>query len=108
MKITNNTKRDVSTLSKTLKSFIPYAQKRLEYDKPFEIIFETDEEKLSFYQEVGTARVIKMVTKANEKNPDGEVINEENWAKLPTTLRYQISNKILGVEQEASENFTSG
>ena len=44
MKITNNTNRDISTLSKTLESFVPYAQKRLEYDKSFEIIFETDEE----------------------------------------------------------------
>ncbi len=74
----------------------------------FDKVFKSDEEKLSFYQEIGTQRVIKMVTKANEKNPDGVVLDEENWAKLPTTLRYQISNKILGVEQEASENFTSG
>jgi len=44
MKITNNTNRDVSTLTKTLESFVPYAQKRLEYDKPFQIVFESDEE----------------------------------------------------------------
>ena len=44
MKITNNTNRDISTLSKTLESFVPYAQKRLEYDKPFQIVFESDEE----------------------------------------------------------------
>ena len=74
----------------------------------FDKVFESDEEKLSFYQEVGTQRVLKMVKKANEKNPDGVVLNEENWEKLPTTLRYQISNKILGVEQEVSENFTKG
>ena len=44
MKITNNTSRDMSVLTKTLESFIPYAQKRLEYDKPFQIVFESDEE----------------------------------------------------------------
>mgnify|MGYP003152505191 FL=1 len=74
----------------------------------FDKVFDSDEEKLSFYQKIGTERVMKMIAKANEKNPDGVVLNEENWVQLPTTLRYQISNKILGVEQEASENFTSG
>jgi hypothetical protein len=44
MKITNNTNRDMSVLTKTLESFIPYAQKRLEYDRPFQIVFESDEE----------------------------------------------------------------
>jgi len=44
MKITNNTNRDISTLTKTLESFVPYAQQRLEYDKPFQIVFESDEE----------------------------------------------------------------
>ena len=44
MKIINNTNRDISTLTKTLESFVPYAQKRLEYDKPFQIVFESDEE----------------------------------------------------------------
>ena len=34
----------MSVLTKTLESFIPYAQKRLEYDKPFQIVFESDEE----------------------------------------------------------------
>ena len=74
----------------------------------FDKVFDSDEEKLSFYQKIGTERVLKMISKANEKNPDGVVLDEENSAQLPTTLRYQISNKILGVEQEASENFTSG
>jgi len=74
----------------------------------FDKVFDSEEEKLAFYQEIGNERVSKMIGKANEKNPDGEVLNPENWAKLPTTLRYQISNKILGVEQATSENFTSG
>jgi hypothetical protein len=47
-----------------------------------------------------------MVSKANEKNPDGPCISEEQWKLLPTTLRYSISNKILGVESEVKENFT--
>ncbi len=74
----------------------------------FDKVFDSEEEKLAFYQEIGNERVSKMIAKANEKNPDGEVLNTDNWAKLPTTLRYQISNSILGVEQATSENFTSG
>lgn len=65
-----------------------------------------EEEKMGLYQEIGAARVAKMLSKANEKNPDGPCISEEQWVLLPTTLRYQISNKILGVEEVAEANFT--
>tara|TARA_R110002110_G_scaffold155793_2_gene350377 strand:+ start:124 stop:936 length:813 start_codon:yes stop_codon:yes gene_type:complete len=44
MKISNNTNRDMSILTKTLESFIPYTQERLGYDKPFQVFFESDEE----------------------------------------------------------------
>ena len=64
-----------------------------------------EEEKMAIYQEIGSNRVVKMLEKANEKNPDGPVISTEQWALLPTTLRYAISNSILGVEEEAKENF---
>ena len=70
--------------------------------------FENDEEKMAFYQEIGTARVLKMITKANEKLPDGTLVNEESWKKLPTTLRYAIANKIMGINVELRENFTMG
>ena len=46
-----------------------------------------------------------MISKANEKNPDGPIISEEQWAHIPTTLRYNISNKILGAEELAQANF---
>jgi|TARA_R110002012_G_scaffold107538_1_gene249498 hypothetical protein len=66
----------------------------------------TEDEKMGYFQELGSERVFKMITKANEKNPDGPCISEEQWKLLPTTLRYQITNKILGVESEVKENFT--
>jgi len=44
MKIINNTSRDISNLTKTLESFIPYTQERLGYDKPFQLFFESDVE----------------------------------------------------------------
>mgnify|MGYP003660390080 FL=1 len=66
----------------------------------------SEEEKMGYYQELGSARVFRMIAKATEKNPDGPCISEEQWNLLPTTLRYQITNQILGVEQEVKENFT--
>ena len=65
-----------------------------------------EEDKMAIYQEIGSSRVKKMLVKANEKNPEGPCLSTDLWDKLPTTLRYNISNKILGVQQEVSENFT--
>mgnify|MGYP005818689477 FL=1 len=64
-----------------------------------------EDEKMSMYQEIGSRRVEAMLLKANEKNPDGPCISNEQWVLLPTTLRYAISNKILGVEAQVQENF---
>ena len=66
----------------------------------------TEEEKMELYQKIGSDRCLKMIEKANSKNPEGETLNAAAWAALPTTLRYQIANKILGVEGEVKENFT--
>jgi len=65
----------------------------------------TEEEKMAYYTELGGKRILAMISKANEKNPSGAAISEENWSLLPTTLRYQISNQIMGIEQESRENF---
>tara|TARA_R100001594_G_scaffold149170_2_gene206227 strand:- start:1634 stop:1996 length:363 start_codon:yes stop_codon:yes gene_type:complete len=64
-----------------------------------------EDERMGVYQEIGSKRVYKMIEKANEKNPDGPVITSEQWSGLPTTLRYAITNEILGAEQEAQEDF---
>tara|TARA_Y100000310_G_scaffold338228_1_gene427294 strand:+ start:3894 stop:4256 length:363 start_codon:yes stop_codon:yes gene_type:complete len=64
-----------------------------------------EEEKMGLYQEIGSQRVLKMILKANEKNPDGPLIAEKQWSLLPTTLRYTIANKILGVEELAQVSF---
>ena len=64
-----------------------------------------EEEKMALYQEIGSNRVIKMLQKANDKEPDGPAIMAEQWILLPTTLRYNITNKILGVEDDAKQNF---
>ena len=49
-----------------------------------------------------------MIEKANKKNPEGTSLTKEHWEKLPTTLKYTIANKVIGLEQDAAENFTIG
>ena len=49
-------------------------------------------------------RVIAMMKKAEDKNPEGQVLVLDQWKNLPTNLRYNIQNKILG----AGTNFQSG
>ena len=64
-----------------------------------------EEEKMQLYQEIGANRVFKMILKANDKNPEGPCIHQEQWELLPTTLRYTIANEILGLEGITRENF---
>ena len=65
----------------------------------------SEEDKMAMYTELGGKRILAMLEKANEKNPDEPCITKDHWGLLPTTLRYQISNEIMGVEQESRENF---
>ena len=65
----------------------------------------SDEEKMAYYTDIGGKRILAMLEKANEKIPDGPCISKEHWALLPTTLRYNISNKIMGIEQDTKESF---
>lgn len=65
----------------------------------------SEEDKMAYYTEIGGNRILAMLEKANDKSPDGPTISKDNWKLLPTTLRYQISNQIMGVEQESRENF---
>tara|TARA_R100001443_G_scaffold90038_1_gene96528 strand:- start:57 stop:434 length:378 start_codon:yes stop_codon:yes gene_type:complete len=70
--------------------------------------FENEEERMTYYQELGTMRVLKMIEKANEKVPENKLLDSETWSKLPTTLRYAIANKIMAINAEVRENFTMG
>jgi hypothetical protein len=63
-----------------------------------------EEEKNEYYSQLATEKVIKMIEKANVKNPDGALITTESWPKLPTTLKYQVSSKVMGTE-ETNVNF---
>lgn len=55
----------------------------------------TEEEKNSHYAAIAGNRVLAMIKKANEKRPDGAFIIESSWRKLPTSLRWKISNMVM-------------
>ena len=67
--------------------------------------FKNEAEQNEYYQKIGTERVLKMILKANEKAPDSATITEDNWNQLPTTLKYTIANKVIGMEQDTAANF---
>ncbi len=66
----------------------------------------SEAEQTEYYKKLAAERVMAMIHKGNEKEPETVTINMENWGSLPTTLRWNISSIILGATQ--SENFTSG
>jgi hypothetical protein len=55
-----------------------------------------EEDKTKLYTQIGSAKVIAMIEKANGLNPDGTTVDKESWELLPSTLRYNISNVVLG------------
>ena len=70
-----------------------------ESEEPKILILDDDmaeEEKNDRYIELGKERTLLMMKKADEKNPDGISLIPV-WDKLPSTLKYQISNIIMGV-----------
>ena len=68
----------------------------------------TEQEKQDWATDAGIERILAMIKKANDKNPDGVTLTEENWSTVPVTLRYQITSEILSYQQEVTENFTTG
>ena len=63
---------------------------------------ESEEEKNAYYSELANKKILKMIEKANEKNPDGTFIDSEVWSKIPTSLKYRISAKVMGTETEVN------
>ena len=69
------------------------------------------EEQNEYYREIASQRVSRMIAKANEKNPEGTTLADDNWGKMPTTLRWQISGHVLGTiapEGPSTKDFQSG
>tara|TARA_Y100000593_G_C4162434_1_gene262706 strand:+ start:68 stop:424 length:357 start_codon:yes stop_codon:yes gene_type:complete len=61
-----------------------------------------EEEKNDYYTQLAAEKVMKMIEKANEKNPEGATLSPEVWSKLPTTLKYKISAKIMGTDTDVN------
>ena len=61
-----------------------------------------DDEQNAHFAKIAGARVEAMINKANDKNPEGAVITSESWNKLPTTLRWAISNTIMNTDNNKS------
>jgi hypothetical protein len=66
------------------------------------------DEKNEFYTKVGTERILSMIKKANDKNPEGVTLTDELWKTLPATLRFSISAEILSIKEVNAENFING
>ena len=58
----------------------------------------SEEDKNEAYQAIGTAKVKTMLTKADEMNPENACGLASVWDELPTTLRYQLTAKVLGAQ----------
>jgi len=62
------------------------------------------EEVTEHYKDLAQERVSKMIDKANGMNPEGITITKETYEKIPTTVKWAISGKVLG----AASDFISG
>jgi len=61
-----------------------------------------EEEKNDYYSKLAAEKVMKMIEKANGKNPDGAALTADVWTQLPTTLKYQISAKVMGTDTDVN------
>lgn len=63
----------------------------------------TEDEKTSHFSMLAAQRVMSMIIKANEMNPEGIFITEKIWPEFPSTLRWRVSNKILQSEETKAD-----
>jgi len=68
----------------------------------------SEDDKADWYAKVGAERIIAMIKKANDKEPEGITLTDENWSKLPITLRYSVMSDILSISKEDTQNFPTG
>ena len=65
----------------------------------------TGEDETAHYAEIASQRMLAMLKKANTLNPDGMTLDEDSWQKLPTTLRWSISNTVMQTKETAQSDF---
>lgn len=65
----------------------------------------TGEDDTQHYAEIASQRMLAMINKANELNPDAKTLDEESWHLLPTTLRWTISNTVMQTRDSSESDF---
>tara|TARA_R110000765_G_scaffold309077_1_gene402600 strand:- start:1560 stop:1913 length:354 start_codon:yes stop_codon:yes gene_type:complete len=62
----------------------------------------SEQEKNEGYIEMGKERTLLMMAKADEKSPDGPSLASV-WDKIPSTLKYTITNTMMGIQNNPNE-----
>ena len=57
------------------------------------------------YAEIASERMLAMINKANDLNPDGKSLDGDSWKLLPTTLRWSISNTVMQTKNSTESDF---
>ena len=58
----------------------------------------SEEEKNKEYLDLAKQRIAAMMGKAQEKKPDPSVLSMEVYKKLPSSAKFLVTNKMLGVD----------
>lgn len=58
----------------------------------------SEEEKNKEYLEIAKERIAGMMKKAQDKKPDPSVLSMEVYNKLPSSAKFAVTNKMLGVD----------
>ena len=57
------------------------------------------------YAEIASERMLAMINKANNLNPDAKTLDESSWKLLPTTLRWSITNTVMKTKDSNQTDF---
>lgn len=63
----------------------------------------SEEEKNKQYLELAKERISAMMTKAQDKKPDSSVLSMDVYNKLPSSAKFAVTNKLLGVTDMGNE-----
>ena len=58
----------------------------------------SEEEKNTQYLELAKERIAAMMKKAQDKKPDTSVLSIDVYGKLPSSAKFIVTNKMLGVD----------
>ena len=63
----------------------------------------SDEERNQRYLELAKERISAMINKGQTKKPDASVLSMDVYDKLPSSAKFIITNKMLGVDDMGNE-----